>query len=584
LADERVTLVTRNAHDWTDRAPAIATAVQALPAANAVLDGEVVALNESGASDFQLLQNALRGGGQERIAYYVFDLLFLNGEDLRDLPLDQRKTRLKSLLGAETSQGLVRYSDHVSGSGKSFFRAAAEAGLEGMISKRRDAPYRVGRARDWLKIKCLSRQEFVIGGYTAPGGTREYLGALHVGVWQGDELRYSGKVGTGFSQVSLRELAKQLVPLKRATSPFDDAPRERDTQWVEPNLVAEIAFTEVTRGGRLRHPSFVGLRADKSAKDVVREEPAPTAAVVQAPSKLKLTHPDKLLFVEEGISKQGLALYYASVAELMLPHVIGRPLTLFRCPEGQRRQCFFQKHASKGRPEALRTIPIRESEGKADYLYLQDSDGLLALVQMGVLEVHTWGARIDNVEHPDLLVIDLDPAPDVSWSRVAAAAHEVRQVLEQLELESFVKTTGGKGLHVTVPLVPSLAFEEAKSFAQQLALALQAHDPEHYLATSSKAKRQGRIFVDYLRNARGATFIAPYSTRAKPGAPVAVPLRWEDVAVAEPDRFRVSNVVSWRDGAAKAWPSFGSVKQRLTTAQTRALATSVQTRLRRKNR
>jgi bifunctional non-homologous end joining protein LigD len=556
-----VRLLTRNGNDWTERMPALARTLARLKR-DAVLDGELVVLDEHGVSNFQRLQNSLSAGSSAELVYYAFDLLFLDGADQRSLPLVERKRALAELWKSvpASARSVLRTSDHVVGQGAAFFRTACDLGVEGIVSKRADAPYRAGRGRDWLKVKCLKRQEFVIVGFTDPGGSRSHFGALLLAVRGERGFVYAGRVGTGFTEASLGELRSALDPLgaKRELE-LENAPRgahARGVHWVEPKLVAEVAFTGFTEDGLLRHPTFQGLREDKRPDEVraEREEDAPapararrTAAAASARPKTApdypLTHANKVLYPEQGITKRELLDYYALVAERMLPHLAGRPLTLVRCPNGYGKPCFFQKHPGKGTPEGVRSVPLAEKSGTEPYSVIDDSRGLFGLVQLGALEIHTWGSHVTDPEHPDLVVFDLDPDPSVEFGRVCDAALELRALFGATGLESFVKTTGGKGLHVCLPIAPALAWEQVSDFSRRVAEALVKQAPDRYVATVSKAKRRGKIFIDYLRNTRGATFVAPYSTRARAGAPLALPVTWEEVeAGLDPARFTLRNV------------------------------------------
>jgi bifunctional non-homologous end joining protein LigD len=542
----KVTLETRNGNDWTSRIPSLASALEGLAVEAAVLDGELCALDERGVADFQRLQNSLSDGAAAGHVYYAFDLLHLNGQELRSAPLTERKRALAELLRGlpEDLVRTLRLSDHVVGQGPEFFRKACELGVEGIVSKRANAPYRSGRGRDWLKVKCTKRQEFVIVGYTDPGGSRSHLGALLLAVKSDQGFVYSGRVGTGFTDASLAELEKALAPLTVREPPVVNAPRgaaARGVHWVKPKLVGEVAFSGFTSDGLLRHPTFQGLREDKRPEQVRAETPAD--AETSATPEYPLTNPDKVLYPGQRITKRDLLDYYALVAERMLPHVRNRPLTLVRCPNGFDKPCFFQKHPGEGVPEGLRSVPIREKEGKAPYSVIDDERGLFGLVQLGALEIHTWGSRADDPEHPDTLVFDLDPDPSVPFTEVMVAARELRALFERAKLESFVKTAGGKGLHVCIPIAPELAWDEVKEFSRRVAEAMAKESPGRYLATASKSKRRGKIFVDYLRNARGATFVAPYSTRARDGAPVAVPLDWDELTPKlRPDQWNIRNL------------------------------------------
>jgi bifunctional non-homologous end joining protein LigD len=560
-----VQLLTRNGKDWTKRMPAVASALTELGVSEALIDGELVVLNERGISDFQTLQNSLSEGTTATLTYYAFDLLHLDGTDLTGASLAERKKLLRQVLETlpEAARATIRLSEHVRGNGPEFFQKAGELGLEGIISKRERSTYRAGRGHDWLKVKCVAEQEFVVVGFTDPRGSRGHLGALLVATHEGKKLTYAGKVGTGFSAKSLKDLFSRLKPLARKTPAVDNPPRGADARgvhWVEPKLVAEVSFTGFTDDGLLRHPSFRGLREDKPARAVHLERPAPVpkqvtagdkpaAAQVKpkakatASSRVRVTNPDKVLYPEAGIRKGELFDYYTMVAERMLPHVANRPLVLVRCPNGHTQHCFFQKHPGKGTPDTLRSIEIVESDGPAEYSVLDDLDGLLALPQLGALEIHTWGSRADDPERPDILVFDLDPDPAVGWPSVVACANRLRSLFESVKLESFVKSTGGKGLHVCVPVEPDLDWEVIKPFCERVAEELVGESPDKYVSTVSKAKRRGKIFIDYLRNGRGATFIAPYSTRARPNCPVAVPLDWDELAaLPKPDFYTLRNL------------------------------------------
>ncbi|HWP09793.1 MAG TPA: DNA ligase D [Polyangiaceae bacterium] len=566
----KATLETRNGNDWTSRVPKLAETLARLEVDAAVLDGELVALDERGVSDFQRLQNSLGETDATGLVYYAFDLLHLNGKDLRTAALTERKRALSELFRGlpKDLAGTLRLSEHVVGQGPEFFRKACELGVEGIVSKRASAPYRPGRGRDWLKVKCTLRQEFVLVGYTDPGGSRSHFGALLLAVERDGSFVYSGRVGTGFTAASLAELKAALSPLGVRTPPVVNAPRGaqvRGVHWVRPELVAEVAFTGFTSDGLLRHPTFQGLRSDMSASEVHAEKPAPPEAAASA--DYPLTNPNKVLYPAQRITKRELLEYYALVAERMLPHVRNRPLTLVRCPNGFDKPCFFQKHPGEGVPEGVRSVPVREQEGKAPYSVIDDERGLFGLVQLGALEIHTWGSRADDYEHPDILVFDLDPDPSVPFAEVIVAARELRSTFERAKLESFVKTAGGKGLHVCVPILPELDWTQAKDFCRRVAEAMAHQHPDRYLATSSKSRRRGKIFVDYLRNGRGATFVAPYSTRARDGAPVAVPLEWDELdAKLRPDQWNVRNLRA-RLESQKADPfaRLGSRSQSLRT-------------------
>lgn len=602
----RARLISRNGKDWTHRFPTVAAAVAELPLKQGILDGEVVSLDEQGISNFQRLQNSLKRGDDESLVYYVFDLPYAGGYDLTAAPLVERKQALGQMLHAHDrrNDGIVRYSDHVEGQGDAVLREACRSSMEGIVSKRANAPYEQSRSGSWLKVKCSKRQEFVIAGYTKPSGARVGLGALLLGYFKDGKLTYAGRVGTGFTDQTLRELTKELKERRTKESPFAaplTAAQRRGVTWVKPELIGEIEFTEWTDEGLLRHPSFQGLREDKSPRQITREEatavPRAThraSASTRASSApgstngklaksagaggisvagVAITHPDRVLYPEVGLTKQDLAKYYEAVADWVLPHIVDRPLTLVRCPEGRGGQCFFQKHLSGSRPETLRGVSIREKGGADEYVVVDDLAGLIALVQMGVLEMHPWPARADNVEAPDRLIFDLDPGEGLPWRAVIDAAREVRDRLAELGLETFLRTSGGKGLHVVAPLSRRNTWDQLKSFAHAVADDMVRRAPDRYIATLSKAKRQGKVFVDYLRNQRGATAVASYSTRAREGAPVSAPLAWDELtARIKPNGYTVVNMPKRLSSLKKdPWAGFFDVKQSITRAMQASL-------------
>jgi len=597
---ERITWLTRRGHDWSERLPSLSAELSAFSLPQALLDGELVVL-QSGVSSFQLLQNSLNDQHDGRVVYYAFDLLHLAGYDLRGAPLLERKALLAALLQAagtthETSR--IRLSGHVVGQGEAFFARACELGVEGSVCKRADGRYASGRSRDWLKVKCLQRQEFVIGGFSEPSGARSHLGALLLGVQGERGLEYAGRVGTGFSERSLSELHEKLAPLERARPAFVAPPRGADARgvhWVEPELVAEVEFTERTSDGLVRHASFRGLREDKAAKQVHAERPEPVPAARKAGPRAKassaqsktakskvakdaqprqplpalrsvrLTHPDRVLYAEQGITKADLALYYAQVAERMLPQVVRRPLMIVRCPQGQGAECFHQKHPGKGMSAAIKRAKVAESKGVLESMYLEDAEGLVQLVQMGALEIHTWGSRVDDVEHPDQLTFDLDPDEGLPWAEVAAAARALKARLDQLELPTFLKTTGGKGLHLVVPIEPNVTWDVAKQFCHDVAAGMMRRQPDKYVITISKQKRKGKLLIDFFRNGRGATAVCAYSTRARDGAPVALPIAWSELnAKARPGPFSVVDVPAHIGETPDPWADFGEHRPALT--------------------
>lgn len=738
-------LFSRRGHDWTTRLPSIASALGRVEGGPGWLDGEVVVLDENGVSNFQRLQGSMLAGRDVGCVYFVFDAPFLGGHDLRGMPLVERKALLAAALKGAPPERL-RLCDHVRGQGEAVFARAREMHLEGIVSKRADAPYTSGRGRAWLKIKSLARQELIIVGYTQPARSRGHLGALLLGVRDGERLVYAGKVGTGFTHAMLEELARKLAPLERDDSPLTETPRGaglRDVRWVEPRLVAEIAFTEWTRDGLIRHGSFQGLREDKVADEVGRELPAaeavplrrrsadtkprataksPTTAKTRAtakppatakprvvansrpaekrvrrvsddakrttrsaakrrtekaagastaaaaregrapkpsaqatrssaasrelkrassrdatrsrtaskstspsraqkparsaaprrassssratardarvdggltasrraaararptgmpeakaasvpvlsldPSRLEVTHPERILYPEQGITKRDLMIYYARVAPWMLRFVVERPLMLVRCPEGTEGDCFHQKHPGRGMPRAVGQVQVPQKRGPEANLVIHDVEGLIGLIQMGALEIHTWGARIENIECPDQLVLDLDPDDGLPWERVVEAAHALRARLDAHGLTSFLRGTGGKGLHIVTPIVADTPWEEAKQFTLDLASAMVSAEPGRYVATMTKQKRRGKIFIDYLRNGRGATAVASYSSRARAGAPLALPISWEELDGGQyrPGAFQLTTIEKRLARYRDPWADFEDARARL---------------------
>ncbi|MBA2780742.1 DNA ligase D [Billgrantia kenyensis] len=560
----KVRLITRNGKDWTRRFPEIARALEPLPVDSALLDGEVVAMGKDGVSRFGELQEALSSGRTSRLVYQLFDLPHLDGHDLSDVPLLERKHTLAALLqAAELPEDTIRYSDHLDAQGQAFHERACLMGLEGIICKRADSPYQQKRSRDWLKVKCVSHEEFVVGGYTEPGGSRSGFGSLLMGAYGKQGLIYAGRVGTGFSHRLLEQLGAILDELEVKRSPFHGSvPDSRAVHWVRPELVIEVEFTERTRDGRLRHPAFRGLREDRNpeeirmtlSKEMAAEEIPDQQAKPDKPAPRKrndetslrgvrLTSPDRVLFPEQGLTKLDLARFYDQVEAWVLPHLARRPLSLVRCPQGRDDECFFQKHPRRAIPASVPRIDVPEKKGSAEYVYVESAADLIGLVQAGALELHPWGSRIDHLEQPDGLVFDLDPDAGIAWKEILRVAGTLRERLASLGLTAFLRTTGGKGLHLVVPLEPSAEWDQAKAFAKGVAEAHAKDDPQRLTTNMSKAKREGRIFIDYLRNGRGATAVASYTVRARPNAPVAVPIRWDELnAALRADRYNVQNL------------------------------------------
>jgi len=523
-------IYTRSGLDWSDKFPEIAEAAAKLEIGSALLDGEIVKLDDKGNTNFSALQQAISEGGRG-LALFLFDALEIDGEDLAPLPNIERKQRLASLLG-EGKPPLIFYADHIVGAGEKLYDAMCEAGQEGIISKKADAPYRSTRTKSWLKVKCTRRQEFVIIGWSASDKKSRSFRALLLGLYEGGELRYAGKVGTGFSVAVQQDLSERLERIK-SSKPAASVPRAeaRGATWVKPELVAEIAFAEFTAEGVVRHASFIGLRTDKKPSEVVPEPEQPLAAIAAAvEDSVKISNPERVIDPASNVTKGDLAAYYRRVAPLMLPWSANRPLSLVRCPQGRAKKCFFQKHDAGTFGPHIHQIPIEEKRGEIEnYIFVADQAGLMTCVQMGTIEFHGWGSPVGDVERPDRLVFDLDPDEGLGFEEVKRAARDLKRYLADMGLQTFPLVTGGKGLHVVVPLTPQAEWPEVKDFAQRFCVALATAEPDRFTANMAKAKRTGRIFLDYLRNQRGATAIMPYSARAREGAPVSAPIGWDEL-------------------------------------------------------
>ena len=576
----QVRLLTRKALDWTSKFKPVANALAKLDIQSALIDGEIIVEDAERISNFSALQDALKTG-RSNFVYYVFDLLHLDGADLTGQALVERKAALEKLLKGSDRNGVVRLSEHFEVSGSDMYRHACQHNLEGLISKRRDAPYRSGRSESWIKSKCHKGQEFVVAGYKDSTHLKGAIGALVLGYYEDGVLKYAGRSGTGYSVATAQDLWQRLQPLrvdKPAFGKLPDEERGRKGIWVEPKLVVEVTFAGWTAQKHVRHAVFKGVREDKPGREIVRETPMPTKnankgkgakpAAKKARSKaadnapVKFTHPDRIYWTDVEITKQQLAAYYEQVWGLMAPHLVDRPLALVRCPEGVGGQCFFQKHAAAGLvSERIRRIKDEKGE---ELIYIDDLDGLRTLVQAGVLEIHVWGSTVQDIEHCNRIVFDLDPGDDVPWAAVNKAARELRERLDAIKLKSFVKTTGGKGLHVVVP-VQDAGWDQAKDFAHAVTLAMAADSPDKYVSKMTKSIRGGKIFIDYLRNGRGATAIVAYSTRARAGAPLSVPVTWDELGPSlKPNKFTLLNI-GRRLGALKKdpWADIGKVKQKL---------------------
>lgn len=534
IRDGEVRLFTRNGHDWTERLPRQAKALQALKLKDSWLDGEVVSLNGDGLPDFQALQNAFDIGRSLDIVYYLFDAPFLNGQDQRQAPVEERRAALKAALAGSRSK-LLRFSEAFTAHHRDIFESACDLALEGVIGKRLGSPYVSSRSADWIKLKCRLRQEFVIVGYTRPQGSRSGFGALLLAVNDDSGLVYAGRVGTGFDQASLKSIYAQLTPLECSTSPLEKpltSAQARGVHWVQPTLVGEVQFAEWTREGVVRQAAFVGMRTDKPAAQIIHEQPrtAKSMKTAKKPSgNVNITHPDRVIDKQTGTQKQQLAEFYDSISQWILPFLRHRPVSLLRAPEGIEGEQFFQKHSERLAIPNIKQLDQALDPGHARLMEIDSAAALIGAVQMGTVEFHTWGGTTDKIETPDLFVLDLDPDPALPWKAMLEAAQLTLSVLDELGLQAFVKTSGGKGLHLVVPLARRDNWDTVKAFAKAIAQFMTAQLPERFTATSGPKNRVGKIFIDYLRNARGASTVAAYSVRARPGLPVSVPVSREEL-------------------------------------------------------
>jgi len=579
VGDGVATAWTRKGLDWSDKFKALVKAAAKLPA-GCLIDGEAVALDDEGRPSFQLLQSTLKDQRGANLAFYAFDLLVDRGEDIRKLPNIERKERLAALLEG-VSQPLI-YGDHIIGRGEEMFDAVCKQGGEGIISKKANAAYSGTRTRSWLKIKCIQRQEFVIIGWSESDKRRGFRSLL-LAAKDGGKLTYSGKVGTGFNAKLIEEMMERMEPLAVDEAPVE-VPRadRKGAHWIKPKLVAEINYAEFTDDGILRHPSFVGLREDKPAKDVVKEVPKHLTVKETRPKRSKakkqasaedfgieISSPERVIFPELGLTKKDLVDYYAAIEPLIMIDAANRPMTLIRCPGGRTGECFFQKHDKGTFGPHVKQVPIKESDGSTeDYLYFDDIRGLLASVQMGTIEFHGWGSKVDKVEYPDRLVFDLDPDVGLDFAMVKEAAVRLKALLGDLGLKTFPLLSGGKGIHVVAPLDATRDWPAVKSFAERFTRAIAEAEPKMFTANIRKVERKGRIFLDWLRNQRGATAVMPFSARAREGAPVAAPIAWEEL-----DKYEGGNHFSIRDAeellgraASKMIAGWGKAKQALPDA------------------
>jgi bifunctional non-homologous end joining protein LigD len=569
-------LITRKAQDFTRRFPKIAASLSSMAGPRAmVIDGEVVAADSQGRTDFVALQSYMRDSKGKKLAYMAFDLLALDGEDLRELPLSERKEMLKALL--EGAPGNIHFSEHVVGGGKEAFSAACEMCLEGIVGKRAGSAYRGGRSGDWIKVKCDSRQEFVIGGYTVSENRLDGISSLMLGYFEGKKLIFAGRAGSGLSEREMRELLKKFEDLERESCPFDGLPQKKKGEkvvWLQPKFVAEVRFAGWTREGLLRQPSYKGLRLDKEAREVVLEEavldePEDDEGEVNKMEKgemvlgIKISNPDKVIFRKPLVKKIDIARYYEAVAERMLPYVEKRILSIIRCPKGISSPCFFKKHPTTSRGKGVKPIAVKNSEGKdEEYFYIESAEGLVGEAQMGTVEFHVWGSRAEDVERPDMMVFDLDPDEGMELEKVRQGVRDLKAILDRLSLESFLKTSGGKGYHVVVPFEPSADWESFYALAKQIALVMESGWPDLYTTNSRKEKRKGKIFIDWVRNGRGSTSVAPYSLRARDGAKVSMPIAWEELDLVAPDGIGMGEALERAKGE-DPWEGFFKVSQKI---------------------
>ncbi|HEX4036714.1 MAG TPA: DNA ligase D [Acidobacteriaceae bacterium] len=623
----RTRVFTRKGLDWTHRMKGVAAAAQELPVQAAILDGEVVVLTENGTSSFAQLQAAFDEGAPHPLTYFAFDLLHLDGHNTRSLPLERRKTILEGLLQESEDHDTLRYSSHIRSDGGAMFRRACQMGAEGIVSKLATSIYRSDRSREWLKSKCVLQQEFVVGGYTRLSNGSHGIGSLLLGTYKNGSLIYAGRTGTGFNRNTHALLRDRLDGLHQTKTPFHNPPDEakKDAVWAKPTTVVEVRFANWTADNLVRQAAFLGLREDKDPNEVVRESASavprtarrisseatsmsdsksersetpdppqftlhtsnrksvarvrPAAPTSRAGSAevagVRITHPDKILDEQSHLTKLQLGEYYLAVADHLLPHIADRPLSIVRCPEGSGKPCFFQKHIGLGVPKGVDSVPVPSKKGGPgeQYLTVSTPEGLVGLAQMGVLEVHPWGSRNQTLEKPDRLIIDLDPDPNLPWKQLVASAVEVRGLLQQIGLESFVKSTGGKGLHVVAPITPHHEWPEVKEFAHNFVLMMERAKPHLYLTKMTRSARTNRIFLDYLRNERGATAVAAWSPRARTGVRVAVPLTWSELDRTDPKPFTAANFSTWKARLTRdPWLTMDSVHQRLTQKAMKAVA------------
>jgi bifunctional non-homologous end joining protein LigD len=584
-----VKLLTRKGLDWTSRMPDIARAATELEVTDAILDGEAVVLDKRGVSSFAELQAAFQEGKNRHIIYFAFDLLHLDGHNLRSLPLLSRKDLLAGILPGDRDGTPIRLSEHFQANGREVFAKACHLGAEGIVSKLGSAAYVSGRGSTWRKVKCIQEQEFVIVGFTPPSKGGQGIGALLLGYYESGKLRYAGRSGTGFTQETSHDLRTRLDRLTEKKSSLAEISRDarENALWVKPELVAQISFATWTKDSLVRQAAFKGLREDKPANEVERENAIPieesdrntlnrmdsSAGVKRQKAKQQsvtlppITHPDKVLDPVSGMTKQALAEYYLAVAERMLPHISGRPLSVVRCPAGSGKPCFFQKHVGAGLADGVESasVPNPKTGKREEFLTVDSADGLVGLAQMAVLEIHPWGSRNDSLDQPDRIVFDLDPDESIGWETLSDTARNLRARLKKLGLISFLKHTGGKGLHVVVPIEPEHEWPTVKEFTHAVVLQMEKEQPDLYVTKMTKTLRKNRIYLDYLRNDREATSIAPFSPRARAGTPVAITLSWSELASQSAPSFHVTDFAQWRSRLNRdPWREMIRIRQSLT--------------------
>ncbi|NVM77113.1 bifunctional non-homologous end joining protein LigD [Duganella sp. SG902] len=567
-----VRLITRNGNDWTHKLQPLRAELARLKLPSGWYDGEIVVHDDDGRPDFGLLQNAFDEDHPGDIVYFLFDIPFHNGRDLRDLPLEERRAILQDIM-AERETGNVRFSAALSAPPQDMIAAACQMGLEGIIGKRKDSRYTARRTGTWIKLKCGQRQEFVIGGYTDPQGSRSGFGSLLLGTYdENGKLQYAGNVGSGFNATSLRDLKARMDKLHAEKSPF--APSrdiDKKAHWLKPTLVAEISFSEWTHSGSIRHAVFQGLRKDKRAAGITRENPVhikeEQPAMQSALASMKITNPDRVIDRQSGATKIALIRYYALVADLMIPHLKGRPVSLVRAPDGVGGELFFQKHAEISRMPGVKQFKQSLDPDHPPMLEVPSEEALLSAAQMNVVELHTQNANGSSYEKPNRMIFDLDPGKNVSWDQVKEAAHLMRAFLTELDLPAFLKTSGGKGLHVVVPVKPGYGWDDVKSFSQAIVAHMAQTIPDRFVVKSGPRNRVGKIFIDYLRNGRGATTVCAWSARTRPGLGISVPITWDELdGLQSADQWNVTNVHDRLDVGNAPWDDYAKAAKGLAPA------------------